>query len=100
MTTVTTEQPSPAATASNGHVQSGSFEYAPAPESTDHAQIRDSYGFFINGKFADPKSGRYFTTINPATEKPLAQIAEADSEDVNAAVQAARQAFVKWSKLP
>ena len=77
------------------------FEYAPALESTSIVDIKDSYGLFINGKFAAPKSGKHFATINPATEEHLADISLAGLADVNAAVKAAREAYVKvWSKLP
>ena len=68
------------------------FEYAPAPESTDVVRLRDRYGLFIDGEFVDPKSGSFFTTISPATEEPLAEIAEAGPEDVGRAVEAARTA--------
>lgn len=77
------------------------FEYAPALESTSIVSIADRYGFFINGKFVVPKSGKYFSTINPATGKPLAKVAEADAADVDSAVQAARNAYSKvWSRMP
>ena len=77
------------------------FEYAPAPESTAIVDIKSEYGLFINGKFVAPKSGKRFTTINPATEEVLAKVAYADSADVNLAVTAARSAFTKvWSKMP
>jgi aldehyde dehydrogenase (NAD+) len=76
------------------------FEYAPAPESTDIVRLRDRYGLFIDGEFVDPKSGRFFTTISPATEEPLAEIAEAGPEDVARAVEAARAASGAWQALP
>ncbi len=47
----------------------------------------------INGKWVEPKSGKYFKTYNPATEEVLAEVAEAGKEDVDMAVKAARQAF-------
>jgi len=78
-----------------------SFEYAPAPESAALVDIKSQYGLFINGKFASAKSGKTFTTINPATEEVLAKIAYAELADVNLAVTAARNAFAKvWSKMP
>ncbi|MCX6275212.1 MAG: aldehyde dehydrogenase family protein [Bacteroidetes bacterium] len=78
-----------------------SWEYAPAPESKDHVKINDRYDLFINGKFTAPQSGKYFDTINPATEKKIAEIADASAEDVNMAVVAARKAYDNvWSKLP
>ena len=77
------------------------FEYAPALESTAIVTIKDRYHLFINGKFVAPKSGKYFSTINPATGKPLSKVAEANSVDVDLAVVAARTAFSKvWSKMP
>ncbi len=47
----------------------------------------------IGGRFQDARSGKTFPTINPATEEVIADIAEADAPDVDAAVQAARTAF-------
>jgi len=39
-------------------------------------------------------------TINPATEKPLAEFTEATSEDIDLAVKSARKAYERtWSKL-
>jgi aldehyde dehydrogenase (NAD+) len=74
--------------------------YAPAPESTDHIRLQDRYGLFIGGKFVPPASGKYFKTINPASEKVLAEVAEADARDVDRAVKAARRAYDKtWKKM-
>src|SRR5438128_2195274 len=79
----------------------GLWEYAPAPESTDHFKIDSRYELFIGGEFVAPKSGKYFDTINPATEAKLAEIAEADEADVDAAVKAAQRAYDKyWRKMP
>jgi acyl-CoA reductase-like NAD-dependent aldehyde dehydrogenase len=75
------------------------FDYAPAPESTSIVNIKSSYDLFINGQFT-AGHGTAFKTINPATEEVLAEIAEADQADVNAAVAAARKAYEKtWSKM-
>jgi aldehyde dehydrogenase (NAD+) len=79
---------------------SGPWEYAPAPEATDLVHLRDRYGLFVNGAFAEPTSGRFFPTINPATEEVLAEVAEAGARDVDLAVGAARDAFVSWRGLP
>ena len=77
------------------------FEYAPALESTSIVSIAERYNLFINGKFVPPKSGKYFSTINPATEKVLAKVAEADAADVDSAVLAARNSYSKvWGKMP
>ncbi|MFT5422659.1 MAG: aldehyde dehydrogenase (NAD+) [Phycisphaerales bacterium] len=77
----------------------GIFEYAPAPESV-RPEIADRYGLFINGEFSDATGGKAFTSINPATEKPISQIAEAGEADVDRAVAAARAALPAWSALP
>jgi aldehyde dehydrogenase (NAD+) len=78
-----------------------SFEYAPALESTSIVSITDHYNLFINGIFVAPTSGKYFPTINPATGKALANIADANAADVDLAVKSARAAYLKvWSKMP
>lgn len=48
---------------------------------------------FINNEFVDAQSGQTFPTINPATEEVIAQVQEAGQADVDAAVDAACQAF-------
>lgn len=76
-----------------------SWEYAPAPESTDHIRLKDKYDLFIDGKFVKPEKGKYFPTINPANEQQLALVAEADAADVDKAVKAARKAYENvWKK--
>ena len=77
------------------------WTYAPAPESSDHIKLKPQYELFINGEFTPPSSGKYFDTINPANEKKLSLIAEANEKDVDKAVKAARHAYDKyWSKMP
>jgi aldehyde dehydrogenase (NAD+) len=59
-----------------------------------------NYQLFIDGQFVDSESGKTFTTPNPATGEPLAEVAEADKADVDKAVIAARRAYEgKWSRL-
>ena len=76
------------------------FAYAAAPEATDHIRLRDRYPLFIGGGFEPPAAGVHHPTLNPATEEPLAEVAEADAADVDRAVRAARRAFSSWSRLP
>ena len=76
----------------------GAWRYAPAPEASDYLKIQDRYGLFIGGQWRKPKSKSYITTINPATEEPLAEVAGAAAADIDAAVAAARKAFATWSK--
>ncbi len=78
----------------------GVWEYSPAPEATDHVRLASRYTLFVGGKWVEPKSGRYFPTVNPATEARLAEVAEGDAADVDAGVEAARKAFRSWSRLP
>src|SRR5215212_7400796 len=86
---------------SPGPASSALWEYAPSLESTDHVRIEPKYNLFIGGKFVEPHSKRWFETINPATEETLAEVAEADAEDVDRAVREARRAYEKvWSKMP
>src|ERR671919_400253 len=77
------------------------WEYADAPESTEIVRLHDRYGLFVGGEFVEPKSGRWFETINPATEETLAEVGEAGPEDVDLAVTAARDAYhQRWRDLP
>jgi 4-guanidinobutyraldehyde dehydrogenase/NAD-dependent aldehyde dehydrogenase len=57
---------------------------------------------FIGGGYTDAVSGKTFDTINPATGKVIASIAECDAADVDLAVAAARKAFDdgRWSAAP
>jgi len=76
------------------------WQYAPAPESTDHVKIDEQYELFIGGEFVAPEEGRYFESINPATEETLSSVALASSADVDRAVKAARKAYNgAWSKM-
>ncbi len=76
-----------------------SWDLSPAPESTGHVDIKKKYDLFIDGKFVKPKSGKYFNTINPASEQVLSSVAHANEADVDRAVKAARKASGPWQKL-
>jgi aldehyde dehydrogenase (NAD+) len=56
---------------------------------------------FIGGEWVPAASGKTFETINPATEEVIAQVAEGDAKDVDAAVKAARKALEQgpWGKM-
>jgi aldehyde dehydrogenase (NAD+) len=77
----------------------GKWAYAPAPESVA-VKPNARYELFIGGTMVPPKSGAYFPSLNPASEKPLAEIALGGAADISAAVSAAQKAFKSWSKLP
>jgi len=77
------------------------WDYAPAPEESKNYVIAPRHELFIGGKFVTPSTGKYFDSINPATEGKLTEIALGASEDVDLAVKSARRAYDKvWSKLP
>ncbi|MEU9794258.1 aldehyde dehydrogenase family protein [Streptomyces sparsogenes] len=76
------------------------FEYAPAPESRSVVSLRPAYGLFIDGEFTPPTE-HLITTVNPADERPLAEVSAGDEADVDRAVAAARRAFDDvWSPMP
>jgi len=52
----------------------------------------------INGKTVAGTD--YFETVNPATQGVLAEVASGTEAEVNAAVQAAKDAFPAWAGLP
>jgi aldehyde dehydrogenase (NAD+) len=99
---MTSTRPLTGATARSGSIPHLIFgdlwEYDPAPETAD-PKLKARYDLFIGGKFVAPKSGKYFDSVNPATEEVLAEIALAGQHDVDSAYNAAHKAFAPWSKL-
>lgn len=76
------------------------WEYAPAPESSDHIQLLPQYHHFIGGEFVPPAEGGYFPTLNPANGRIIASIADGSATDIDRAVKAARKAYDKyWSPM-
>jgi aldehyde dehydrogenase (NAD+) len=76
------------------------WDYAPAPEAREIVTLQERYGLFIGGELVDPRSGEFFETLDPSTEEPLAEVAQAGKEDVDLAVGAARDAFENgWSDI-
>ncbi len=57
------------------------------------------HDLFIGGKHLPSHSGLYSTDLNPATEDPIAEIAQGGPEDVDLAVRAARAALSVWGGL-
>ena len=77
------------------------WDYAPAPEDSKSYVIAPRHELFINGKMTAPASGKYFASLNPATEATLTEIAAGNEADVDAAVKSARRAYDRvWSRLP
>jgi aldehyde dehydrogenase (NAD+) len=77
--------------------------YGPAPEAVGPVnewleQHSRRFGLFIAGKWT-PGEGETFETLNPATAKPLARLAQASSSEVDRAVRAARAVQPAWWAL-
>ncbi|GGK00174.1 aldehyde dehydrogenase [Lentibacillus kapialis] len=63
--------------------------------------LKEDVGLYINGEYVQSVKGKTFDVIDPAAEEAIAQVNEAQSEDVNNAVKSARIAFDdgEWSKM-
>ncbi|HEY7770214.1 aldehyde dehydrogenase family protein, partial [Longimicrobium sp.] len=80
------------------------MEYGPAPESASPAvdwleERGRTFRHFVGGEWREPEGGEFFDTTNPATNQPLARIAQGSEADVDAAVRAAREALPGWQAL-
>lgn len=65
---------------------------APLPETAT--------GLFIGGRWTAARSARTYAVHNPATNAPIAQVADGDADDAAAAVAAAKAALREWSARP
>ena len=63
--------------------------------------VAHKHRMFIGGRFVFAASGKTFPVYNPATGEVMADVPEAESEDVDRAVRAAREAFDHgpWTKM-
>jgi betaine-aldehyde dehydrogenase len=52
-----------------------------------------TYQIYVNGEWVDSKSNKTFPVYDPATEEVIAQVPDANTDDVNRAVVAAKAAF-------
>ena len=55
------------------------WNFSPSLESTGHVKLKKQYDLYIGGKWEKPESGTYFSTVNPANKKKLAEIAHANA---------------------
>ena len=58
----------------------------------------DKKNFYINGKWIKPSKPNDFKVINPSNEEPFAIISLGSKDDTDAAVNAAKKAFIKWKE--
>ena len=67
----------------------------------EKTKIRDSK-LFINGEYVDALSGETFDSLNPATNKKLATVANGGQADAKLAIDVAQKTFVSgiWSNMP
>ncbi|MGD8826597.1 MAG: aldehyde dehydrogenase family protein [Myxococcales bacterium] len=77
------------------------IETASSPKSHENEIKIGPTRLLIDGEFRDSVSGKTFETISPATEEPIAEVAEADAADVDLAVRAARKALEEgpWARM-
>ena len=59
--------------------------------------MKNNQKFYINGKWVDPISKDILDVINPANEEIIAQISLGNKEDLDIAVNAAKNSFNSWS---
>ncbi len=81
-----------------------SMEYGPAPEDSKEAgawleRHGRRFGHFIGGTWQSPASDQYLDTVDPSNGEKLAEVAQGNVADIDAAVRAARSAFPKWRAL-
>jgi len=62
------------------------------------AFLSRNHGLFIDGGYVESHSSQTLEVINPATGKVIAQVADADPADVDAAVASANHGFKQWSQ--
>ena len=60
--------------------------------------FKSRYGNFINGKFVEPRSGKYFENPSPITNEVICEVARSNEADVESALDAAHSAFPAWGK--
>lgn len=60
-------------------------------------KYKQPIGLFIDNEFVPSKAGKKLKVENPSTEEHIIDVYEADSSDVDAAVDAAQAAFETWS---
>jgi aldehyde dehydrogenase (NAD+) len=68
-------------------------------KSVDQKADLKHYDLFIGGKHVAPVSGEYSIDLDPATEQPIAEVAQGSKADVDQAVIAARAALKVWGGL-
>ncbi|MDQ2094379.1 aldehyde dehydrogenase family protein [Rhodalgimonas zhirmunskyi] len=79
-----------------------SMDYGPAPEDASEAfawlvDQGSSFGHFIDGAFTEGRDD--FKAMNPANGEILAELTQANAEEVDATIEAARRAQTRWARM-
>ena len=67
---------------------------------TAYAHLPRARDLFYGGKWHPPRQGEYRSTVDPSNGKIIADVAQAQRDDVEAAIEAAHAAWLKWRALP
>src|SRR5438105_7478043 len=65
---------------------------------TAKAPFEKRYGNYINGKWAEPRSGEYFENFSPVNGRLLCDIARSEAQDIEDALDAAHAAKEAWGR--
>ena len=60
----------------------------------------DTKKFYINGEWVDSTGDEISEILNPATEEVIGKVLQGTNDDVDRAVQAAKDAFIDWNATP
>lgn len=81
-----------------------SDEVEPASEESNSARAADlldrEWRLLSAGRLVAARSGRTYPTVSPYTEEVLADVPDADPEDVEAAMEGAVEAAAAWRRTP
>jgi len=81
-----------------------SMDYGPAPENSDYANAwldahDRRFGMFVNNKWVQPEGRSFEAVTNPSNGEQLAEVMQANNDDVDMAVEAAAAAQPGWASL-
>ncbi|XP_052781416.1 cytosolic 10-formyltetrahydrofolate dehydrogenase-like [Mya arenaria] len=77
------------------------FEFEAVKMRKNNMDLTIPYQLFIENEFMDSSDGKMFKTINPANEEVICEVSRGTPDDVNRAVEAAKEAFFEgpWGKM-
>ena len=72
--------------------------YARPGSSDSGIEVKERYGHYIGGEWAEPVKGQYFENITPIIGQAFTQIARGTAEDIEKALDAAHEAAPAWGQ--